>query len=98
MGHVDIGKFAAGHRRPTIPPAPGVEDVEADRRTVLGNVFPIPRTERHSAEWRRHVVDAAGLLLQQAGGRGWMRRRAAAMGRAGGQRMVGTEEEGETGG
>ena len=87
MGHVDIGKLAAGHRRPTIPPAPGVEDVEADRRTVLGNVFPIPRTERHSAEWRRHVVGAMGLLLQQLeegggcdverlrwegpGGRGW---------------------------
>ena len=78
-----------GHppRAPTIPPAPGVKDVEADRRTVLGNVFPIPYTERHSAEWRRHVVGAVGLLLQQLeekggcdieqlrwegpGGRGW---------------------------
>ena len=68
MGHVDIGKMSGRERQPTTTAAAGVQDVPADRRTWIGNAYPIPYrqgTMQRDERYRPQVVKAMAMMLRE---------------------------------
>ena len=65
-GGVEIGKIDGRTRKPTTNAAQGVRDVEADRRTKIGNPFELNNENGKKDErYRLHAVEASAMAMRE---------------------------------
>ena len=70
-GGVEIGKIDDRTRKPTTVAAQGVRDVEADRKTKIGNPFELKNENgKRDERYRPHAVEAAAMAMKELGRHG----------------------------